>query len=160
MQLVQNNITRVHICANWIGKSKVLANRATIRTLGVVHDAADAGASVALGVEPGDFLRFPEVMVHVDVVAKLVGQALRKVSQLVNQLRLELERLKIFRLRAIPEYLTLGPDSYRIVWKVGLSIFGPLKFFKLYLSLVYPTCSRALLSLTKSSRAFPIFEPG
>ena len=46
-------------------------------------------------------------MVHVDVVAKLVGQALRKVSQLVNQLRLELERLKIFRLQAAPGILAL-----------------------------------------------------
>ena len=136
-------VPNISLRPNRIGRSKVQAIRAKIRTLGVVHDAADAGASVALGVEPGDFLRFPEIMVHVDVVAKLVGQALRKVSQLVNQLRLELERLKIFRLRAIPEYLTLGPDSYRIVWKVGLSLFGPSKFFKFYSSLEYSTFFQA-----------------
>ena len=50
---------------------------AETRTLGVVHDAADAGASVALRVEPRDFLRIPEVVVHVQVVAELVSQALK-----------------------------------------------------------------------------------
>ena len=94
-------VPNISLRPNRIGRSKVQAIRAKIRTLGVVHDAADAGASVSLGVEPVDFLRFPEVVLHVHVVAKLVGQALRKVSQLVNQHKSELEHLNFFGLRAV-----------------------------------------------------------